>query len=91
MKIVAGWKFQRRNPSRAPASAKHSTAMNGWPTWVVRQISPRVSAAIRAIPVDRPSSPSMKLMLLIIPTIQSTVKPIAKGPRRGYARRRTGC
>ncbi len=76
-KIDAGWKFQRRNPSRAPARTKQSTAMNGWPTGptaVVRLISPRVNAAISEMPVDSPSSPSMKLMLLIIPTIQTTLK-----------------
>ena len=41
---------------------------------------PSVTAAIRAIPDDRPSSPSMKLMLLIMPTIQKIVNPAANGP-----------
>jgi len=31
------------------------------------------------IPLDSPSRPSMKFMLLIIPTIHSTVKPAANG------------
>ena len=76
----AGWKFQRRNPSSAPASAKHSTAMNGCETVTVSEIRPRVSAAMRAMPDDSPSRPSMKLMLLIIPTIHSIVNPVANGP-----------
>ena len=54
--------------------------MNGWLVAVVSEIRPRVTAAISAIPDDRPSSPSMKLMLLIIPMIQTIVNPIAYGP-----------
>ena len=44
LKILAGWKFQRRNPASAPASAKHRTAISGWLTWVVRLMSPSVTA-----------------------------------------------
>ena len=40
MKIDAGWKFQRRNPSSAPARAKHRTATNGWLVAVVSEIRP---------------------------------------------------
>ena len=79
-KIEAGWKFQRRNPSSPPARTKHRTATNGWATPVVRLRIPSVSAAMSAIPVDSPSRPSMKLMLLIIPTTQTTVN--ADGERR---------
>ena len=61
---------------------KHRTATNGWPTWVVRQISPSVIAAIRPIPDDRPSSPSMKLMLLIIPTNHRTREADRDGPSK---------
>ena len=50
------------------------------PTWVVRLMSPSVTAAMNAIPDDRPSRPSIKLMLLIIPTIQKIVKPAANEP-----------
>ena len=82
MKIVAGWKFQRRNPSSDPASAKHSTPMNGWAMVAVSEIRPSVSAAMRAMPDERPSRPSMKLMLLIMPTIHSIVNPTAYGPVR---------
>ena len=56
--------------------------MNGWSMAVVSEIRPRVTAAISAMPDDRPSRPSMKLMLLIIPTIQTSVNPTAKGPTR---------
>src|SRR3954447_1226810 len=77
-KIAAGWKFQRRKPSRAPASTKHRTAISGWPN-VSTLMIPIVAAAISAMPDDRPSRPSMKLIALIIPRIQKTVKatPIA--------------
>ena len=42
-------------------------ATSGWPTWVERLMSPSVTAAMSATPDDRPSSPSIKLMLLIMP------------------------
>ena len=48
----------------------------------VRLITPRVTAAMRAIPDDSPSSPSMKLMLLIIPTIQTTTNSAPQMPSR---------
>ena len=41
---------------------------------------PSVTAAMNATPVDRPSRPSIQLMLLIIPTIQKIVSPAATGP-----------
>ena len=37
---------------------------------------------MKAIPDERPSSPSMKLMLLIIPTIQKTVNATATAPSK---------
>ena len=77
MKIDAGWKFQRRNPSSAPASAKHRTATNGWPTATVSEITPSVTAAISPTPDERPSRPSIQLMLLIMPRIQNTLKATA--------------
>ena len=52
--------------------------MSGWLTWVVRLRIPSVTAAMSATPVLSPSSPSIQLMLLIIPTIQNTVKPTEK-------------
>ena len=53
--------------------------MSGWLTRVERLISPRVTAAMIATPVDSPSRPSIQLMLLIIPTIQKIVNPMAIG------------
>ena len=41
---------------------------------------PSVTAAMNATPDDRPSRPSIQLMLLIIPTIQKTVSPAATTP-----------
>ncbi len=65
--------------------------MSGWPTRVVRLMSPRVTAAMNAIPDDRPSRPSIQLMLLIIPTIQKIVKHRGDGPVEPDAPgRRTG-
>ena len=52
------------------------------PAAVVRLISPRVAAAMSEIPDDSPSSPSMKLMLLIIPTIQTIVNATANASPR---------
>ena len=83
MKIEAGWKFQRRNPSSEPDRAKHSTPMNGWATAVVSESSPRVAAAMSAIPDDSPSRPSMKLIELIMPTIHTIVNPTANTPSSG--------
>ena len=55
--------------------------MSGWATtWVVRLMIPSVTAAMKATPDDRPSRPSIQLMLLIIPTIQKMVSPAATGP-----------
>ena len=56
-----------------------ATATNGWLTSWVRLITPSVIAAISPSPDDRPSSPSMKLMLLIIPAIQRIEMPLAIG------------
>ena len=84
-KIEAGWKLKRRKPRSAPASTTQSNATYGWPTWTLRLSTPSVRAAIRAIPVERPSSPSMKFMLLIIPTIQMTVNAIANGVQKAIA------
>src|SRR5664279_1256668 len=74
-KIDAGWKFQRRKPARAPASAKQNIATYGSTGLAVRLMMPRVRAAINAMPDESPSRPSMKLMLLIMPTIQRKVTP----------------
>ena len=67
--------------------------MNGWPkapAAVVRLMRPSVVAAMSAIPDDSPSSPSMKLMLLIIPTIQTIVNATANASPRTIAPGPTG-
>ena len=46
-------------------------------TRVERLIRPSVTAAMIATPDDSPSRPSIQLMLLIIPTIQKIVNPMA--------------
>ena len=56
--------------------------MNGCAIAAVSEIRPSVTAAISAMPDESPSSPSMKLMLLIMPRIQSIENPIANGPVR---------
>ena len=89
-KIDAGWKFQRRKPRSAPASAKQRIATYGAPEATVRLTTPSVSAAMTPIPDDRPSRPSMKLMLLIIPVIQMIVNPAAITPPKPSKRIRPG-
>jgi hypothetical protein len=44
-----------------------------------------------ATPVLSPSSPSIQLMLLIIPTIQNTVNPTENAGENRSGRSRTGC
>ena len=85
MKTLAGWKFQGRKPASEPARIAHSSATIGCYRPTVIEMTPRVTAAMSETPVDRPSSPSMKLMLLIMPTIQSAVYR-----RRGSRRTRRG-
>ena len=63
--------------------------MSGWLTCVVRLIRPSVTAAMRATPLDRPSRPSIQLMLLIIPTIQNTVNPTENSGLKRMKPRRT--
>ena len=70
MNTRAGWKFHGRKPASEPASTAHSSATIGWHGPAVSEMTPSVSAAMSETPVDSPSSPSMKLMLLIMPTIQ---------------------
>jgi hypothetical protein len=50
----------------------------------------QVSAAIREMPVDRPSVKSMKLMLLIIPSSQTTLNATANALPSGICPGRSG-
>src|SRR5487761_2363535 len=80
--MEAGWRFQRRKPRSAPPIAKQKSATTGWAMGPVRLIVPSVSTAMSATPDESPSSPSMKLMLLIMPRIQMTAKVASKTPLR---------
>ncbi|MNL26357.1 hypothetical protein D3C87_1478780 [compost metagenome] len=56
-----------------PASARVISAAMDW--WVWSAIRVMVPAAIRLTPPARPSSPSIRLMVLVMPTSQNTVRP----------------
>jgi hypothetical protein len=51
LKILAGKKFQRRNPRSARRARSTSTAISGWLTWVVQAQDPERHRAIRPTPV----------------------------------------
>jgi UDP-GlcNAc:undecaprenyl-phosphate/decaprenyl-phosphate GlcNAc-1-phosphate transferase len=58
---LAGWKFQRRKPSRAPARTKQSTPTVGCPagpTAVVNEMIPRVAAAMTLGIISFTTTPS---------------------------------
>ena len=77
MNTRAGWKLYGRKPSSEPASRAHSTATTGWTGATTSEMTPSVVTAISEMPASRPSSPSMKLTLLIMPTIHSVVTATA--------------
>ena len=79
MNTRAGWKFQGRNPARDPARTAHSSATAGSMGTAVMEMMPSVRAAMSETPVDSPSRPSIKLMLLIMPTIQRVVSRTGTG------------
>ena len=79
MNTRAGWKFQGRNPASEPASTAHRRATRGSTGMAVREMTPRVSAAMSDTPVDSPSRPSIQLMQLIMPTIQRVVSRMGTG------------
>ncbi len=78
-KIRAGGKFHRRKPAAAPESAMAATGKkleaSGSPA------AKSVAATMAPIPAARPSSPSMRFMALVIPTIQSSVTGTESAPR----------
>ena len=79
MKIVAGWKLYRRNPNAAPATIAQMAAASVRPSDAERIAN--VSAEIPQKPAASPSMPSMKLTMLAIATIQSTVSGYCHQPR----------
>ena len=63
-----------KNPHKAPPSAVISTIeISGEP--LSEKIIKSDKQAIKDIPVDNPSNPSIKFIALVIPTIQTTVNP----------------
>ena len=67
------------NPMHAPASAAMVTAMAMLP--VSSATASMVTAAIDDTPTARPSSPSIRLTALVMPTIQRMVTGMANTPR----------
>ena len=78
-----GVEVPAQEPEQRPGQreAEHRDQRLAAADLVVRLMMPRVTAAMKATPEDRPSRPSIQLMLLIIPTIQKTVRPAATGRR----------
>ena len=79
MKILAGLKLYRKNPRAEPARAavNRATTMTSCCS-ATRKI---VMEAITATPAARPSRPSMRLTVLVSPTIQNTVAGAARYSR----------
>ena len=73
IKVLAGLKLKGKNPTMAPPNAVISKiAING--DWFKVKIINKEIQEMRGIPEDSPSSPSIKLMALVIPIIQQTVR-----------------
>ncbi len=73
IKVFAGAKLNGRNPTNAPASAVISKIeISGEP--FSTNIINKDTADITDIPADNPSSPSIKLMALVTPTIHPIVR-----------------
>ena len=87
MKIRAGKKLWRRNPTQAPATIAESTAASTLPS--DSAITAKVTPEIAQTPEASPSMPSRKLTMFITATIQTIVSgtPIHGGtstaPRNG--------
>ena len=77
IKVFAGLKLKGRNPTILPVNAViNIIAINGEP-FNANTIS-RDKQEISVTPEDKPSNPSIKLMALVIPIIQQTVKTYEK-------------
>lgn len=75
IKVFAGAKLNGKNPTKAPANAViNKMEISGEP--FKTNIINKETADITEIPVDRPSSPSIKLMAFVTPTIHPIVKRI---------------
>ena len=76
MKIFAGLKLYRKNPTVAPASARDIHAKSVWPSCNV--IAHTAMHAIKEIPAANPSRPSMRFTIFVKPTIQKIVNGAAQ-------------
>src|SRR5207302_10694146 len=71
-KMEEGEKLNRRNPSNAPASVM-DRMQTKWLPWI-SETTKTERVTKKAIPVAKPSSPSIRLNELVIATIQNTVR-----------------
>ena len=88
MKMLAGLKLNSRKPSTAPPRLALSSITRA--VVVDRPTTKLVTQAKNTTPPARPSSPSMRLIALMIATIQSTVTatantPMSRWPMNGSA------
>ena len=73
IKIFAGGKFQKRKPNDAPAAMTAIVAVAGWLTATEIESRNIVKKPIVESPPAKPSIPSTKFIMFIIPTIQTIV------------------
>lgn len=71
IKIFAGWKLKNKKPIILPARMSDKEAMSLLPD--NKEVIEIVTRTIIEIPADNPSNPSIKLIALVIPTIQNKV------------------
>lgn len=76
IKIFAGGKLKNRYPNSDPTRMKQIIEENNCPCR--RNTIPNIMDAIMLMPDDNPSRPSIRLMELVIPIIQSSVIGILK-------------
>ena len=77
--IFAGLKLNGKKPIAPPASAtRRIVDVISFDIYAIKE---RVMADIAEIPAASPSSPSIKLTVFVIPTIQNTVSGRAKIPK----------
>lgn len=75
IKMEAGLKLWRRNPSSPPIMTTAATRSTG--SLIAPNATARLASAIPATPAASPSTPSMRLIAFITPTIQTSVIGIA--------------
>ena len=76
MKIFAGLKLYRKNPTVAPASARDIHAKSVWPSCNV--MAQTAIQAMKEIPAAKPSRPSIRFTIFVNPTIQKIVNGAAQ-------------